>query len=136
MQFPAMLYQSPGQIQKPGSAGTYKIIGVQTQEEADAKLSAGWFASSDEAIIAAGDKAAGPVKIKAKWLSRPAKKRKPSKPLDWRELAKAAAAAPKDDAPPTRQELELKARELDIRFDGRTPDRKLGQLIQHRITGV
>ena len=87
-------------------------------------------------VIAAGDKAAGPVKIKAKWLSRPVKKRKPSKPLDWRELAKAAAAAPKDDAPPTRQELELKARELDIRFDGRTPDRKLGQLIQHRITGV
>ena len=111
MQFPAMLYQSPGQIQKPGRAGTYKIIGVQTQEEADAKLSAGWFASSDEAIIAAGDKAAGPVKIKAKWLSKPVKKRKPSK-------------------------LELKARELDIRFDGRTPDRKLGQLIQHRITGV
>ena len=87
MQFPAMLYQSPGQIQKPGRAGTYKIIGVQTQEEADAKLSSGWFASSDEAIIAAGDKAAGPVKIKAKWLSRPVKKRKPSKPLDWRELA-------------------------------------------------
>ncbi len=136
MQFPAMLYQSPGQLQKPGRVGTYKIIGVQTQEEADARLAAGWFASSDEAIIAAGDKAAGPVKIKAKWLRKPVKKHKPSKPLDWRELAKAAAPAPKDDAPPTRQELELKARELDIRFDGRTPDRKLGQLIQHRITGV
>jgi hypothetical protein len=43
--------------------------------------------------------------------------------------------APQDDAAPTRAELEAKATELGIRFDGRTNDKKLGQLIQDRLTG-
>ena len=43
--------------------------------------------------------------------------------------------APQDDAPPTRDELEVKATELGIRFDGRTGDKKLGQLIHDRLTG-
>lgn len=34
-----------------------------------------------------------------------------------------------DDAPPTRAELEAKARELKITFDGRTSDTKLGEKI-------
>jgi len=34
-----------------------------------------------------------------------------------------------DDAPPTRGELEQKATELEIKFDGRTSDRKLRDLI-------
>jgi hypothetical protein len=38
-----------------------------------------------------------------------------------------------DDAPPTRAELEAKATELGIRFDGRTGDKKLGQLIQDKL---
>jgi hypothetical protein len=42
---------------------------------------------------------------------------------------------PQDDAVPTRAELETKAKELGIRFDGRTNDKKLGQLIQDRLTG-
>jgi hypothetical protein len=78
----------------------------------------------------------------------PVKNRKPSKPLDGinhRLLREQAVVAIEpepvpepvlDDAAPTRAELEAKATELGIRFDGRTPDRKLGQLIQHRITGV
>ena len=32
---------------------------------------------------------------------------------------------PDDDAPPTREELETKARELGIKFDGRTSDKAL-----------
>lgn len=44
-------------------------------------------------------------------------------------------AAPQDDTEPTRAELETKADELGIRFDGRTKDKKLGQLIQDRLTG-
>ena len=39
-----------------------------------------------------------------------------------------------DDAPPTREELEAKATELGIKFDGRTKDKKLGQLIQDRLS--
>jgi hypothetical protein len=82
---------------------------------------------------------------------KPVKVRKPSKPIDGinhrllREQAEAAAqaeaqtvevvdTAPDDDAAPTRAELEAKATELGIRFDGRTKDKKLGQLIQDRLS--
>jgi hypothetical protein len=82
---------------------------------------------------------------------KPVKVRKPSKPIDGinhrllREQAEAAAkaeaqavevvaTAPEDDAAPTRAELEAKATELGIRFDGRTKDKKLGQLIQDRLS--
>jgi len=83
---------------------------------------------------------------------KPVKVRKPSKPIDGinhRLLAEQAAAAeaqaqaqaqevldiePVDDSAPTREELETKATELGIRFDGRTKDKKLGQLIQDRLS--
>ena len=39
------------------------------------------------------------------------------------------------DAPATRQEMETKARELGIKFDGRTPDKKLSSLIASAIGG-
>ena len=73
---------------------------------------------------------------------KPVKVRKPSKPIDGinhrllREQAEAAAQSivPEDDALPTREELEAKATELGIRFDGRTKDKKLGQLIQDRLS--
>ena len=82
---------------------------------------------------------------------KPVKVRKPSKPIDGinhrllREQAEAAAqaqaqavevveAVPEDDAAPTRAELEAKANELGIRFDGRTKDKKLGQLIADRLS--
>ena len=42
--------------------------------------------------------------------------------------------APQDDASPTRAELEVKATELGIKFDGRTKDKKLGQLIQDQLS--
>jgi hypothetical protein len=80
---------------------------------------------------------------------KPVKVRKPSKPIDGinhRLLAEQAAKAaevqaqkvvetePVDDSAPTREELEAKATELGIRFDGRTKDKKLGQLIQDRLS--
>ena len=39
------------------------------------------------------------------------------------------AQAKEDNAPPNRAELEAKAKELGIKFDGRTNDAKLGKLI-------
>ena len=82
---------------------------------------------------------------------KPVKVRKPSKPIDGinhrllREQAEAAAqaaaqvvevkdTAQDENAAPTRAELEAKAKELGIRFDGRTGDKKLGQLIQDRLS--
>lgn len=76
---------------------------------------------------------------------KPVKKRKPSKPIDGinhrllREQAEAQAkaqagkpvetAVPDENAPPTREELEAKATELGIPFNGRTSDKKLSGLI-------
>ena len=135
--FPAMIYRSPGQQRKPGG-GTYNFDSAQTQEELDAKLAAGWFTSSAEAIEAAGDNANGIQKPKPKWAIKPTKKKKAAKPLDWREQVKAAPAPEpepiSEDTAPTREELEAKATELGIRFDGRTKDKKLGQLIQDRLS--
>lgn len=74
------------------------------------------------------------------------KARKPSKPLDGinhrllREQAAAQPAeaaqpetVPDDNAAPTRSELEAKAKQLGIKFDGRTSDKKLGQLIEAKL---
>lgn len=41
----------------------------------------------------------------------------------------------KDDAPPTRAELEQKAKELGLKFDGRTSDRKLLKMIEEKVEG-
>jgi len=76
---------------------------------------------------------------------KPVKKRKPSKPIDGinhrllREQAEAhakikaaepvEAVVPDENAPPTREELEAKATELGIPFNGRTSDKKLSGLI-------
>lgn len=142
--FPLLVYKSPGIYKKPNGK-TYGFISVQCQDELDEKLATGWYLSSAEAIEAAGDSAIPFAKPRPKWATKPAKKKKPAKPLDWREQAKAKAAAAAvvpvaepetiaDDAPPTRAELEAKATELGIRFDGRTRDKKLGQLIQDRLS--
>jgi len=39
------------------------------------------------------------------------------------------------DAPPTREEMAIKARELGIKFDGRTSDKKLSSLIATALGG-
>ena len=137
--FPTMLYKSPGIYKKPGG-GTYTYISVQTQEEFDSKIDSGWFESSAEAIEAAGENATPAGKPKPKWAMKPIKRKKPAKPLDWRDQVKtqpAPAAEPEpidENTAPTREELEAKATELGIRFDGRTKDKKLGQLIQDRLS--
>jgi len=40
-----------------------------------------------------------------------------------------------EDRPPTREELEYKATELGLKFDGRTSDRKLSALIAETLGG-
>ena len=69
---------------------------------------------------------------------KPTRTRKPSRPLDGinhrllrekaqeaSKLASGSPAKPGDDAAPTRSEMEIKARELGIKFDGRTGDKSL-----------
>lgn len=54
----------------------------------------------------------------------------------WRvgtEAARSVVSATQEDAPPTRPELEQKAKELGLKFDGRTPDKKLGEMIAAKL---
>jgi hypothetical protein len=69
---------------------------VEDAERLEAALSAGWFNTVPEAIKGVADV-------------------KPAEPSDAGESSR----------PPTRAELEEKAIELGIKFDGRTSDRKL-----------
>ena len=47
-----------------------------------------------------------------------------------------ASEMQEDDAKPTRAELEEKARELKIKFDGRTSDAKLAANIEAALNGL
>jgi len=83
--------------------GTYDFTGVNNAEELEAKLKEGWVSSLQEAI-------------------------------DSKETTPVAEAKESDDiAPPTRQELEEKATELGIKFDGRFSDKKIAQLIDEAL---
>ncbi len=84
--------------------GTYDFAGVNNAEELQAKLKDGWFSSLPEAI-------------------------------DSKQTAPVVEAVKVDDiAPPSRQELEEKATELGIKFDGRFSDKKISQLIEETLT--
>lgn len=52
----------------------------------------------------------------------------------WRAtLGEIVDGKPADDAPPTREELEAKATELGLKFDGRTNDKKLSAMIAEAL---
>jgi len=81
------------------SVSSYKLVNDVT--EFNAAINEGWFDSV-------------PAALEGK---RP------------QEVKKDAAEVPSDNAPVTRAELEAKATELGIKFDGRTSDAKLAKLI-------
>lgn len=108
---PTMVYKASGPHQCLG--GTFDYKGVSTQEEFDAAITAGWYATLDEAIA---------PKVAPAQKSDPAASQIPAKISE-------PEPEPEPDAPPTRAELEQKATELGIKFDGRTGDKKLGELI-------
>lgn len=96
---PRMIYHANGQHELHGVMVDYMI--VETHEELAARLADGWAMTPLEAV---------PV-------------------LVYPETNYVPVVIPADDAPPTRAELELKARELAIPFDGRTTDAKLAARI-------
>ena len=112
--FPTLVYRAPGSSQH-SSGGRYRYRGAEDQAEYDALLADGWHATILEAVVAAGDRAF-------------AHNRKPAGLLATARATLAAQAPvvkPADDAPPTRVEMEAKATELGIKFDGRTSDARL-----------
>ena len=102
-QFPAMLYRQP--------ATARDALALQ-----DGKY---------DALIVA-DEAAQDAAMADGWCVTPADAKAAH------EAAK-APAAPADDALPTRAEMEAKAHELGLKFDGRTGDKKLADMIAAKL---
>lgn len=109
-EFPALVYKDKGKHQRKG--GTYDFTGVNNTEELEQKISEGWFYNLEDAIAP------------AKPVEKPSQE--PAKPISEPVLD--------DSAPATREELEIKATELKIKFDGRFSDRKLAQLISEALS--
>ena len=61
--------------------------------------------------------------------------REPVEVAEVAEIVEAADPIVESDAPPTREEMTIKARELGIKFDGRTSDKKLSSLIATALGG-
>jgi hypothetical protein len=103
MEFPLALYKQPGSdIATDGGRFGYRVAADET--ELQAFQADGWHLTSPEAKAAfeAAQAAAA---------------------------AAALAAISNAEAPPTRAELEQKALELGLKFDGRTSDRKLRDMV-------
>lgn len=103
---PLLLYKSPGRHHRRGK--TFSYCGVSSQKELNEKLAAGWFLSFEEAVA-------------AKQTLKPAPVVAP--PADDVAL----------DAPPTRDELLAKAKELGIGFNRRTTDAALLARISEKL---
>jgi hypothetical protein len=108
--FPCLVYRCPGlHFGPPGT--TYNYVGVNNEAELNARLADGWFASLPEAV-------AGESVVKE------------SVP----ELDKILTDPADENAEPTREELQLQARELGLKFDGRTSNAKLRRMIERELT--
>jgi hypothetical protein len=97
--FPTILYRVPGPFKKP-RGGTYATRPAADKEAFDALIAKGWSASYEDAAIAA----------------------QPLKP-------KVEAVEIDEVSGPTREELEIKAKELGVSFNARTSDITLSERI-------
>ena len=113
--FPTSVYRCPGPHWGPFGT-TYDSRGAADEEALAALLAEGWHAT----LPAAAEAFLNPP--------APVAEAPPAEPVP-------APVIPADDEPPTRAELEQKARELGIRFDGRTTDRRLLKLITEKLGG-
>jgi len=106
MEFPTIVYKCPGNHWGPNGT-TYDSVGVKDDEQMKARIADGWHQSLAKAVDA--------------FLN-------PAVSVD-------IVTETNDDSPVTREELEHKARELGIKFDGRTTDKKLFDKIEEALRG-
>ena len=113
--FPRMLFRYPGAT--PLQDGKYDMVTVNDQASADTMLVDGWALTPSDArdLDRVNTEAAKAKKAEADRIQQIAD-------------AKALLASVEPTLP-TRAELEQKANELGLKFDGRTSDKKLGDLI-------
>lgn len=127
--FPCFVFRAPGSIMR--ARYSYDMLSVANEDWLKNRLANGWYMTLDEALEAAGQKAVRGGIVRQK-------PRKPSKPLDGinrrvlsvlKEEEKKEELSEEDNSEPSRSEMENKARELKLKFDGRTSDKKLLAMI-------
>jgi hypothetical protein len=140
MSIPCFVYRAPGAIIR--ARYSYDTEHITTQPQLDQRLSNGWHLTLQTAIDSAGDNAARhlagrKVKMRRAKVAKPPKERRASfKRATMQEAIKTAQKAVNPvqevldyNAAPTRQELVQKARELSLKFGGRTGNDKLLAMI-------
>ena len=110
VQYPTLVFKKNNV--HPDHGRPYAFKQVWNDFDREALLSTGWSATIKEAI-------SGKPKPKVEAKPEP--------------IQDPVATVPNDDEPPTREELEAKAKELGINFDGRTSDAKLLKRINHHL---
>jgi hypothetical protein len=119
MEYPALVYRCPGAHFGPDGT-TYNALGVEDDAQLCVALENGWSKSLVEAVSAhlgeSDDFVANSVPD-----------------VDAAEAKKINEVD--ESAPLTREELEEKASEIGIKFDGRTTDRKLLEKIEEALRG-
>jgi hypothetical protein len=103
MEYPAFVYRKADKARQDGSK--FDTLLVHNDDERKSALDVGW---ADDVLQALAPKQKTVV------VDEPVR-------------------VPDDDAPPTRAELESKATELGLKFDGRTSDRKLCLMIDEAL---
>lgn len=119
MDYPALVYRCPGLHFGPHGT-TYDALGVQDELQLRAALSEGWSKSLVEAVstyLGAFDEFVA--------YSVP----------NVNAAADEEISEGDEQNPPTREELEQKANQLGLKFDGRTTDRKLLEKIEEALRG-
>lgn len=106
MNYPRNVYKSPGSHNCQG--GSFDFMSVNDEEEHEIAIIDGWHDSIPDAL-----------------------ERKKSAPV-----AKTAHVVEDDNAPPTRNEMIAKAKELGIKIDGRWSDERLMQEIDSKMGGM
>lgn len=138
-EFPKAMYKSPGDMPIQGHMQQYRVVADQ-QEQEQARAD-GWYLTSQEAQDAYVSKSSGDAKETVA-SNGPSSEPLPSLVAEAADGSPAPDdAATSDDgagdavesAPPTRDELERKATELGIKFDGRTSDKKLSAAIEAKL---
>ena len=119
MDYPALVYRCPGAHFGPNGT-TYDSLGVKDDAQLAAALVDGWADSIVKAVEIyfgeSNESVAGSV---------------PNVDASGAEKINDGD----ENSPPTREELEEKANELGIKFDGRTTDRKLLEKIEEVLRG-
>lgn len=117
-----MVYRCPGAHFGPLGT-TYDSLGVMDDEDLRSALGEGW----SESLVKAVEIYLNPVKSDESVVD----------PVSNVDTSAAEKISEGDEQnPPTREELEQKANELGIKFDGRTTDRKLLEKIEEVIRGA